>query len=532
MLDWIVEGLRWIVWGFTSACLTLMDVCYGLCKDISAADFLSSSEVWQWYYVFMSFLGTFVVIRMLAVYLKFSFDEEFRDKVSGTHFINKLISIALITALLPFFLTFVSEVSVWSINNIGLVVGTPTINEPSTFIVTSFMNTDNGEFNENGEWVEGERITYTIEDIDINEEGTGDADFKYFDNIADLFIIAIIGVTSAIMLIINGIQIGKRMYAIVMKVIIAPLPISSLIVPGDETFSMWRKMLLSDYILNFFQTLMIIVVMILSGSKVIQQFGVWAQIISFIAGLLLLLSGVPELARILGGDTSQANVLQQIASFRLATRGVGNTIGRAGAKIGHAMGTTIAGATYGAGRVFGGQSINEMQSVKVNESNQSGGFMGGSQYENQTSSGYSFQNSKENSNINLGGMNDHSQIRQEDHMNVNQKDSFSNAHTAIHSDNYSRENPNVFRSEPLNQRRTDTYQHSSREGTLARKISDKANSMTGIKGYPARFATNSTKHIYQASMQRVQNAKLYKTAGGIKKLASPHSEWKGVNHGK
>ena len=61
MLDWIIEGLRWIVWGFTAACLELMDVCYDLITKIASADFLSSKEVWSWYYSLMAFLGVLIL---------------------------------------------------------------------------------------------------------------------------------------------------------------------------------------------------------------------------------------------------------------------------------------------------------------------------------------------------------------------------------------------------------------------------------------------------------------------------------------
>ena len=299
MLDWIIEGLRWIVWGFTAACLELMDVCYDLITKIASADFLSSKEVWSWYYSLMAFLGVLIFIRFFSVFLKVSFDEEFREKFSGVQVFNKIIAIGLVIGLLPMIVGGISNISVNGIKNISVLVGSSSIKEPSTFLITSFMNTDNGEFNEDGTWVEGNQTTYTLEDVDINEEGEND-DYKFFNAIQDLFIMALLGVAASIMLIINGIQIGKRMFSLVMKILVAPLPISSMIVPGDETFTMWRKMIISDYLMNFVQTLMIMVVMILSSSTFVRQFGLWVQIIMFIAGLLLLLSGIPELAKIFG----------------------------------------------------------------------------------------------------------------------------------------------------------------------------------------------------------------------------------------
>ncbi len=494
MFDWIVEGMRWLIWGLTSASLTLMDVCYDLVKKVASADFLGSPEVWKWYYTLMVFLGVLILVRVFSVFIKFSFDEEFREKVTASHFMNKIIAIGLSIALLPMVVGFISQVSLWGIQNIGMVVGMQSNDKPSTFIITSFMNTNNGEFNENGEWIEGNRITYTLDDVDINEEG--EDGYKFFDNIQDLFIVAIIGIAAAIMLIINAVQIGKRMYALVMKILIAPLPISSLIVPGDETFSMWRKMIVSDYFLNYLQTLMMIVIMILSGSRVVQNLGVWVQIIMFIAGLLLLLSGIPELAKIVGGDTSQANVLQQIASFRMATRGIGSSIGNVASSIGNIAGTGAAAGIYGMGRMMGGQSISDMQ--KQAEDKAQNGFMGGNEVKEDMNNHTLFnQNSKDNN---------HANIQNESTSGDSSPSLFMNS-----SNIKSNESPQASNNE-------NPYIHHTKEGSMARNFGDRANEMTGIQGFGARFAANASKHLYQASMQRMQNQKLFKTGGAVMKL--------------
>lgn len=504
MLDWIVEGLRWIIWGIISAGLILMDVCYDLVEKIASVDFFQEQQVWQWYYVFISFLGILVIFRAISVYIKFSFDEEFRDRVSASHFIHKLSAIALTVALLPFILGFVSQISVWSINNMHYVLGNNATTKPSTFIITSFMNTDNGEFDKNGNWVSGAKITYTLEDIDINAEGEGDKDYKYFNDVSDLFILTFIGIAASIILILNGVLIAKRSISVVVKTIIAPIPISSLIVPGDETFAMWRKMIISDYVLNFFQTLMIMIVMILSGSKIVQNMGVWVQILIFIGGLLLLLSGIPELSKILGGDTSQASVLQQIASFRMATRGAGASVSRGMSKIGQSLSKNAGMASYGFGRLAGGKSISELQ--KNAASKTANGFMGGSGVSEDNRNNYTtnysdanFQNKND-----VGGS------------------SVLN-HNGEKMDSRKSDSSNGFISGERTHNRTEQLNGGdrlSREGSIARSFADRAETMNGITGFSARFAANSSKHLYQKSMRDMQSSKIYRASCMTKSLGS------------
>lgn len=568
MLDWIIEGIRFLVWGITSAGLSLMDTCYELISKIATADFLMDDIVWQWYYTFMLFLGLLIIARSLSVFLKFAFDEEFREKISGSYFMNKLVTIVLVIALLPTCLGFISQLSAWGIKNMSMFLGTQSSDKPSTMIITAFMNTENGEFNEQGKWISGEKVTYTIDEIDINAEGEGDDAYKFFNEVSDLFIIFFIGISASIMLIINGVQIGKRMYSLVMKVGIAPIPISSLIVPGDDTFSMWRKMIISDYLLNYVQTIMIMIIMILCGSKLIQSMGMWVQIISFIAGLLLLLSGIPELARIVGGDTSQGNVLQQLASFRMATRGMGHGIA---ALAGGAIGAAASGAkglgamaTYGAGRLMGGKSINDMNKMNP-PGGGADGFMGGSKFNDNQNKGFSglttggtAGNGKPKAfgeeatdkqkaageKLKIPGMDNMSKGEaslaleaaganksfwsEQGANNVNSVSPGSNGNDyATIQDNASlgtsiNTGENIPGSEPS------PKESLSNPGSVAQKMSNVANETPGFRGGVAKLATNASSHLYQKSAQRISQTKVYRSGQNAKRT---FNDLKGVYKG-
>ncbi|MEG2684727.1 MAG: hypothetical protein RR929_01555 [Erysipelotrichaceae bacterium] len=527
MTEWIEQGIRMILWCFPAGALTLMDVAFAGVKKIASADFLKFSDVWNWYSVFMCFLGVLIIGRSIAMYFKFAFDEEFRDKLSAKHFINKFISIGLVMVLLPGMLGFISKTSLWAIDNISIVIGAQGYSDkPSTFILTAFNNETNGEW-VNGDWVTNTKATMTIENVKINEK-TSDGKYMFMEELSDLIVLFVIGCGAAFMLLLNAVQIGKRLFGILIKVIIAPIPISSLIVPGDETFTMWRKMIISDYLLNYIQTLMIILIMIVCGSKHVEALGVWIQLILLISGFLFLLSGCPELARILGGDTSQAGILQQAAAFRQATRGLGRGLSNIAKGVGAAAGGIGAAATYGLGRLAGGESISNMkeqaEQVKAQNAN---GFMGGNSKQEEKMNGYSSQSDNEqisnnqyqssNSNLNSSSNSKENQSMNNEN-NIKDSQSFN---ATAGNNNMSQKSTN---NETSNKKTKDSkpYLHASRPDTKARNLSDIANNTNGIKGIGARLAINGSKHMYQGSMNRLQQSKAFRAGSGLKGLTEKH----------
>ncbi len=545
-MDWIIEGIRWLSWSLTSGVLTLMDIAYKFCESMAKADFLKSDVVWEWYYVLMMLLGTFIVFRVFSIYFKFIFNEEYRDKISINDFINKLIAIAIVSAMLPMLIGFISGASTLAIDNINVLVGTPSNSEPSTFIISSFLNQDNGYFDESGNWIETNKVTYTIEDVDINKSGENGDDYFFFNNASDLFILVIIGLVAAVLLIVNSIQIGRRMYSLVLKILLSPIPISSLIVPGDDTFSNWRKMIISDYVLNFFQTLMIIIVMTLSSSKMIQNMGIWVQLLSFISGLSLLVSGVPEIARIIGGDTSQGSMIQQIASFRMATKGIGSALRGGVGIVGNGLSTATSLSAYSIGRTLGGKSISNTLSNNKN-STSNNGFMGGNAKSNDSNNKYSsnrsygtsqsnnssYSNNENNSKFNSSSKNDFNNTPynnatneftgdnsipstfnsniglKEDKLNTNSSNGFINKNNINNGNDLQKQKSNT---------QTDNPNRLSKPNSVARKITDTANSINGPVGFTSRLAVNSSKHLYANSMNKLQSNKLYKVGSNINSL--------------
>ncbi|MEG0661446.1 MAG: hypothetical protein RR443_12775, partial [Anaerorhabdus sp.] len=412
MGDLIIEGLRSLLWGLTSALLWMMDEAYKIVLKVATLNFADTDILWKYWVQIMAFLGFFIVMRFASIFIRSMMNDEFRDKINGIDLFKKLLLIGLCMGGSPIAIKYVASAGVIAVENIAIFTGTTTDMVPSSLILTSYLNMDKGSFDENGNWIENNPISYKLDDIDINEDDpSGKKDYKFFPDLKDVFVIAILGIASAILLLMNSIQIAKRAFSLALKTLIAPIPISSLINPSDDSFGTWVKMIIADVITNFVQVLFLLFVLVAISSSYVKHLGTWIQLISLIAGLLILVSGIPEITRLIGGDTSTGGILQQLSQFRMATRGMGSSLFKSGgAVLGFGAGvaaTAGAGAVYGAGRMMGGKS---MSSAGGNSTGSTQGFKSG-EARKPNSSNVKTSSSPNNSNSsngmrggNMGGM--------------------------------------------------------------------------------------------------------------------------------
>ena len=458
MIDWIIEGLRVMLWGLTSGLLRLMDLSYSLIKTVVSIDFVNTTELWEWWGGMMLFLTFFITVRLFMYSFKIYFDDEFRSKQNLMDPLVRITIIMVVFTLAPFAMKTMGAMGVYYSSNVEVLVGNGSDLAPSTILVTAYANTTNGYTDDNGDWVSNETITYKLDDVDINaKDPTGVAKYKFFSELSDLFVMGILGAGAAIMLIITALQVGKRSYEMVMLVLVSPVPISSLIVSDSDTFMTWVKMLVSNYLTTFFQVLSLMVVIVLTGNTIITSEGFWVQIIMLLAGLLFVLSGVPQVSRLIGGDTSAGSTLQQLASLRMATSGMGGSLMRSAKSLGglatKGVGGTAVGGVYGLGRLMGGQSIGDYNAGQSSAPAASGGDGAGEG----------------------GGI-----------------------------DGIGSETPAL-----------------SYAGSMAARTYDAAQTLGGPTGVAARVAVNAGSHIYRKSMRALQNSGVYKVKSLAHRHTSP-----------
>lgn len=356
MLNWIIEGIRVIVWALCSAMLYLMDMAYSGIKAVILLDFSGSELLWKIVSAFEGLIGLAILIRVIVMVLKLYSDDEEMMKFKIPDFLSRFFLVSVILVLLPFILGFAGKLTTFGVDNIGYFAGSPSSQVPSTTIVSAYTNSTNGTDN-----------VYKLTDVDINKRQPGNRnEYIFFPDISQIFIMFIIGTGASAIMVLTTVDVAKRVYELVILVAACPLPLSAFITKSNNSFSEWWKMIVAIYATNYAQVVLVILTMTIMSSQLVQSGGVWVQLSFLIGGLLAALGGIPQVARLLGAETGLSNTLQQVAHLRQATSGAARSAGAvAGAASAGAMklgGNVASKGAYGAGRLMGGVSANEYNS--------------------------------------------------------------------------------------------------------------------------------------------------------------------------
>ncbi|MCR0262504.1 hypothetical protein MKC73_01140 [[Clostridium] innocuum] len=386
-MDMVIDGVRWVLWILVKGSMFLIDSVYNIIRPILTFDIGSSSIVWQWWGVLIIFLTMFTMLRIVAMMLKATVDEEYAMKLSGLQVFYRCFAIAFVVAVSPViikeFTAFTSVVmdsvadSFVVENNFANVKPRTDDPEkqkaidklyeeydgmPSQIFISSASN--------------GQYPPYQLIDINATEGGMdhwfdgvpivggffnvtsaligADGDYIYFPDTTMLIFLIVEGVCGAYMFLLMAIQISQRMISIAVKILISPYPISGIINPDDRSFGLWVKLISADLISNVLQYIILLLVMAITSSKMVQGFGIVGQGIFFLGGMLAVLVGPGQVAQLIGGDGMGLFMTMQGFQAMSALKGVTQAIGQKG--IGMATGAAALG-TYGAGRMMGLQSL-------------------------------------------------------------------------------------------------------------------------------------------------------------------------------
>lgn len=523
----ITDLLRILIWGFVSAIMIIMDFVYETTMKVASLDILSLDIVWNAWTILSTFLGIIIIFRVISMVLKYYTDYEGTYNLNIFSTMMRVGTVVLVMAMLPFMAKQASLIGKTLVNNVNMVTGVSVDTVPSTLLISSVHASVY-------ETEDGLKIpkNYNLSDISINDR-EGDK-YIFFDPMSDLVILLIVGGVGMVGFLINALQIAQRLYALAMKILISPLPIASLVDSESDQFSQWVRMCLSDLISNFIQILLLTLILQISASKVIRLQGAWVTIIMVLAGVLTLLTGVPELARLIGGDTSGGSAIQQFASIRQATRGIGSGFNKAARTAGGAIKSTAgAGLTvgavgaYGVGRSLGGKSMNDLNSNQEStfrgssETTKNDSFVhtGGSESNvNQNHGGSSnqgFQN-HEGSFQNHEGPNSQSSQNQNNSSNrFSQNDGGSMNYDNPGSSTGNHEGEFKGASQDYRQRDTQSL---ARDNTFASKVSETAYTKHGLTGKGAKVASFGSAHIYAGSINRMQRSAPARLMRGAKNI--------------
>lgn len=385
-MGWVTDIIRELIWMISYALLVMGDAIFDITKTVGSIRISQFKELWMWWGILSATIALVTAIRVILMVLKYMLDDEYQQKTNMFGVFSKVLLVSMVMALLPFGVQTVTDAGASAVQRITSIVS-PTSESigmlPSTILISSIIGHSHEIESNSG--VENIGISYTIGDIKINDKD-GDGAYLYFDTLGDLFMLLIMGAFSSIMFVLIGIQIAQRLFSLMMKVLVAPIPISGLVNPDDSSFQRWYRMIISDVVSNFTQLLLVNVVMVFSVSQLVRNNGVWVTLVVFLGGIMVCLTGIPELSSLIGGDTSTSGVMQQLASIRQASSGFGRTVGSTGKTLGSVAKKGLSGASNigkkvgGVGKGFATAGLGFMAGKmgSTSGSNFAQGFTGGS----------------------------------------------------------------------------------------------------------------------------------------------------------
>lgn len=331
---------RWILWVILKLLLFIIDILYDAIKSIAFFNVLDNNNVWSYFSIFVSaFLVLFIVIRLAKRYLKTLVDDEEAEHFKPENLILKIAAIGFLILVLPFILKSFGNLLSQLVNKIEVIFGVQT-NSFSAILLSSAH--DNIDIN-------------NIDIIDINEKN-GDA-YRYLPNLNTFLILFIASVFSGYLMLLIGIQIGGRLLSMVMKLIIAPYSLSSIVDERNDSFPTWWKLFIADFLSTYIQMILLLV-----GTTLILGFNFasgneftsgLAKDIALIGALFGVLNAPNGISQIIGSDIGVSSALQSLQTTMMGM----NIASSAGRLIGGTATYAGAAATYLTGRAVGGASM-------------------------------------------------------------------------------------------------------------------------------------------------------------------------------
>ena len=325
------DGIRSVLWLFCQFALWLMDLCYGIINDMATLNLGDFEFIWTWFRGISVLMFFFITLRMFIYFIKSTLEEDTLQRIEPLDFLQRIAYISIILVMLPNVMNGFAGLSSNAVSSINTLAG---INEaetvPSHIIAAAGYTGDISEFDYHA--------------IEINKKEDGH--YVQFRENSDIVFLTFTSIIACLVFVFIGIQIGQRTIGLLLKIVIAPFALSGLVNPEDNTFTVWRKLVEADFLTNFFQIVLVMIVMI---SASLVPLGAIAKCIFFIGALMAVMNAPAGVAQLLGGDVGVGTAFQQMQSLMMLSQGA--------QMAGNAIQTAGAAGFYLGGRAAGGASL-------------------------------------------------------------------------------------------------------------------------------------------------------------------------------
>ncbi len=336
--DMLLDMIRNMIWFLCKASFGLMDLVYGILKELIGLDLSNFDFIWNWWTGLLVLTSFLIIVRFSFYYLQMITDEDKTLKFDPTDIFKKFAILALVIVLMPTFFKGISAISSGLTKNVGtLITGFDENTKPSSIMVAAGYGGS-------------DIVSVDIDTIDINKLNPDKTAYLIYPSAFDILFAGASALVADFLFVFIGIQIAQRIINLLLKILISPWVFSGMFDPDNNTFSIWWKLCLADFLTNFFQ--MILVVLVLSTIPAVPVSAL-AKVIFFIGALSAVMNAPTGIAQLLGGDVGVGTAFQQMQSLGMissAMKGIGGVAGGAALTLG-------AGAIYGAGRLAGGTGL-------------------------------------------------------------------------------------------------------------------------------------------------------------------------------
>ena len=144
--------------------------------------------------------------------------------------------------------------------------------------------------------------------IDTINDKDGDA-YKYFPNTENIALVLVLGVMCCYCYVFVCIQVAQRIVGMLLKILLAPYALSGLVDAKDNSTSIWFRMTMSDFIVNFFQMAMIWLSMVAAVAAPLTGL---SKGLFFIGAVFAIMHSPAGISQLLGADVGASESFNQI----------------------------------------------------------------------------------------------------------------------------------------------------------------------------------------------------------------------------
>lgn len=239
-----VDIFRQLLWWILSAMFFILDTMFDVCKSLAGYNLMANSTVWSYFEGFTgAFLGFFIIFRLLKRYIRSIAEEEEMEHLDPIGIILRIGAVGFVMALAPFILKTIGNLTGLLVDSIERIMGSSNSSYSGFFL--SCIGVDPS-------------VTFTTIDLDGINTKLSDGNYKYLNSMTDFLLIFISTVFSSFIMVIIAIQMGSRILSMIMKIILTPWSVSSLVEDKPDQFYSWCKLIIADFMANYLQLLLLV----------------------------------------------------------------------------------------------------------------------------------------------------------------------------------------------------------------------------------------------------------------------------------